>query len=261
MRAEYDPWAAYYDWIHQGLPGEAEFYILRALRRGGHTLELGCGTGRVCLPLAMSGGDVVGLDLSVGMLAECQEKRRLAGPLTGRLHLVQGDMRRFSFARRFHTIMMPYRTFMHLLTVQDQCECLTSVREHLASGGEFILNLWAARPSVTTEQVRKTSTRFRLAGQYPVPSEGLLLRHFHRVRIDEAAQRLDEDHRIEEVNLMGSVQRRRLLHLDRVWVTPREMEHLLCRCGFEVSAVYGDFEERQTTNDSTEMIWVAMRKN
>ena len=64
--AEFDAWARYYDLIHEGLPGEAEFFVGQAARLGGQTLELGCGTGRLAVAMAMSGADVVGLAASGG---------------------------------------------------------------------------------------------------------------------------------------------------------------------------------------------------
>ena len=81
--AEFDAWAEYYDIIHQGLSGEAEFYVGQAVRIGGRTLELGCGTGRIAIPMAMSGVAVTGLDRSDAMLAICREKLSAAGPLSG----------------------------------------------------------------------------------------------------------------------------------------------------------------------------------
>ena len=70
---EFDAWAKYYDLIHQGLDGEAEFYIGQAARARSRTLELGCGTGRICIPMAMSGCDVVGVFFGA-MVAKEPEK-------------------------------------------------------------------------------------------------------------------------------------------------------------------------------------------
>jgi hypothetical protein len=43
------------------------------------------------------------------------------------------------------------------------------------------------------------------------------------------------------------------------YIWPREMEHLLARCGFEIEDVYGGFDRRPLDEDSTEQIWVARR--
>ena len=77
--ADFDVWAAYYDLVHKGLPGEAEFYLGQAVKRGGPVLEVGCGTGRIAISMAMSGLDVTGIDNSAGMLALCREKMAAVG--------------------------------------------------------------------------------------------------------------------------------------------------------------------------------------
>ena len=58
---------ATYDLFHSG-SGDVPFYLDCARRFGGPILELGSGTGRVMIPLAEAGYEVVGLDLSPAML-------------------------------------------------------------------------------------------------------------------------------------------------------------------------------------------------
>ncbi|HNR30404.1 MAG TPA: class I SAM-dependent methyltransferase [Candidatus Hydrogenedentes bacterium] len=252
--SEYDAWAPFYDLIHEGLPGEAEFYVGQAVRIGGATLELGCGTGRLAIPMALSGVDVTGLDNSPAMLALCREKIRRFPRLSGSLELVEADMRAFTLERRFRFIAMAYRTFMQLLTPEDQCACLECVHRHLADDGVFILNLWAARPSRVV-----TAHEWSLAGEHHIPDTGERLVHYHRARYDEDRQLIIEEHRIEERDHYDRLLRESRLPLARAWVTPREMKHLVRRCGFDVEAVFGDFNCRPFRPEHTEMIWVLRR--
>ncbi len=255
--AEFDPWADYYDIIHRGLPGEAEYYVEESLRQGGETLELGCGTGRVCIPMAMSGVRVTGLDISAGMLAVCRRKVRLLKRLKGSLTLIQGDMSRFDLGRRFQFIAMPYRAFMHLLTPETQSDCLACVRRHLNPRGRFVLNLWAARPSaIVTARAANVNERLRRAGRYAAPWGESTLLHSHAARYDEFRQLILERHVIREVDSAGKTLRRDELSLTRAWLTPREMAHLVLRSGFEIEGLWGDFEGTPLDADSNEMIWV-----
>lgn len=253
--AEYDPWAPYYDLVHPGLPGEAEFYVGQAVRAGADTLELGAGTGRIALPMAMSGIHVTALDVSRAMLQVCREKLEQLGPLPGRVELVEADMRNFDLGRTFPLLVMAYRTFMHLLTVRDQEQSLAAVARHLDEDGRFMLNVWAARPS-RIAALQRVQAVWRLAGEWEVDGRGGRLRHFQRARYDEHRQWIREEHRLEEVGARGQVRRRELLPLTRAWQTPREMEHLLARCGFQMEACFGDFECARFQANSTEMVWV-----
>ena len=73
----YDGWADVYDSIYAYVREDIPFYVQEAARSGGPVLELGCGTGRVTLPIAESGVDIVGLDNSERMLEIARSKARL----------------------------------------------------------------------------------------------------------------------------------------------------------------------------------------
>lgn len=255
--AEFDSWAEVYDLIHQGVPGEAEFYIGQAVRIGGTTLEIGCGTGRIALPMAMSGLDVTGLDNSPAMLKRCREKEAaLGGEITGSIELVQADMRGFQLDRQFDFIAMPYRTFMHCLTPDDQHDCLAAVRRHLAPEGVFALNLWAARPSTIAPHLGASGGGLHTAGRYDWDDATLLL-HFCASRFDDFQQLLAEDHLLHWIEREGgAVIETRHMTLTRAWLTFREMQHLLDAAGFASKAVFGDFDCSPVSPQTREMIWV-----
>jgi SAM-dependent methyltransferase len=123
---------------------DVPFYVdlaRAAAARGERVLELGCGTGRVTLPIADAGAEVVGLDSSAAMLAIARRKRDDGNP-----RWVEADMRDFDLAERFGLVMIPFRSFLHLLTPADQRACLARVREHLLPGGRFALNFFNPDP-------------------------------------------------------------------------------------------------------------------
>lgn len=254
--AEFDGWAEFYDLIHRGLPGEAEFYVGQAVRRKVKVLELGCGAGRLAIPMAMSGVDVVGLDISKPMLDRCRESLDALGDIPGAVSLLQADMAEFAFRARFGVIIMAYRTFMHLLTPADQRRSLAIIREHLKPDGLFMLNVWAPRPSLIAPHTEQSGATPALAGRYPAPNRSNVLLHYCKSHYDEYRQRIDEDHLIQEVTKRGVVRREIRLSLVRAWTTFREMDNLARLCGFDVEAVFGDFDCNPFSETSTEMIWI-----
>lgn len=254
VSTEFDAWAGYYDLIHEGLPGEAEFYVGQAVRIGGNTLELGCGTGRIAIPMTMSGVDVTGIDNSSGMLAVCREKAEAVGPSEGSLSLLRNDMAEFSLDERFNFICMPYRTFMHLERPARQLSCLRCIRDHLKDDGVAIFNTWMPNSKVIGKPQAE-----RFVDEYPLDS-GATLRHYHRAEFDEFNQRMVEEHRLVEVDGSGRHVDSVTLPLIRVWTWPRELKHLIDRAGLAVEALFGDFDCTPFGGESTEMIWV-LRKN
>lgn len=129
--------AGLYDAIVQPGPCEA-FYCEEARRRGGPVLELACGTGRLTLPLARDGHDVVGLDASAAML---DLARRKASESRVRIAFLQGDMREFDVGRQFGLVVLSCNSLAHLTEVEDLRACLAAVARHLTPGGVFAFDV------------------------------------------------------------------------------------------------------------------------
>ena len=152
---------------------------------------------------------------------------------------------------------MAYRTFMHLLTPEDQRRCLQAVRRHLDRQGVFILNTWVPKPSVLVAAAGGPSAgRLRTVGRYPIAGTDVVVVHRQSATCDEFRQLLIEEHNIQEWDGQGKVVHEVTLPLVRAWVTPREMGNLVGLCGFDVEAVFGDFDCNPLTEKSDEMIWV-----
>ena len=101
-------------------------------------LELGCGTGRVSLPLARAGVDLVGIDRSDAMLGRAAARRRRTRS-AGRLQLVRGDIRALPFAAHaFETVVAPYGVLQSIVRERDLVATLTSVARVLAPGGRLV---------------------------------------------------------------------------------------------------------------------------
>ena len=115
-----------------------QFYIQQAREGGSRVLELGCGSGRLTIPVAQNGVDIMGADVSLPML---QSARAKAVTLGLKVPFVQADMRQFEFGARFSAILIPGNSLLHLVTSKDLWQCLASVRRHLAPGGKLVFDI------------------------------------------------------------------------------------------------------------------------
>jgi len=121
------------------------FYVelaKQAAANGEAVLELGCGTGRVTIPIAQAGVEIVGLDNAPAMLDVARRKAAAAGV---DVRWVTADMRSFRLEQRFGLVIIPFRSFLHLLTDADQLACLARVHEHLLPGGRLALNFFVQK--------------------------------------------------------------------------------------------------------------------
>src|SRR5215471_20798239 len=100
---------------------DVRFYVDEAVAAQGMVLEIGCGTGRVLLPTARAGVEIVGLDASPAMLAICGDRiAREPADVRARVTLIEGDMRAFDLEARFALVTIPFRPFQHLVSADDQ---------------------------------------------------------------------------------------------------------------------------------------------
>lgn len=108
------------------------FYAALAQETGGPVLEIACGTGRVCIPIARLGFQVTGVDIVPGMLQQARSKS--AGLL---IRWVHGDARTFELGEQFRLIYLTGNAFQAFLTRADQEALLSRVRAHLHDEGLF----------------------------------------------------------------------------------------------------------------------------
>jgi SAM-dependent methyltransferase len=142
--AKTDPWAAtaeFYDLDLEGVEDDVAMYRELTTRHGGAVLELGCGTGRVAVPLAEAGLDVTGVDLSAGMLAVAKKR---AGKST--LKCVEGDMRAVRLRRTFGSVLIPFGGLQHMETPVDVVAAMLTVAAHLDEDGMAIVDIEAPHP-------------------------------------------------------------------------------------------------------------------
>jgi SAM-dependent methyltransferase len=141
------------------------FWLDLASRQSGPVLELGCGTGRVLIPLAQSGHAVVGLDRDAEMLALLKSYLSLA--LRQQVMIIQADFTRFHLGQLFGLILMPCNTYSTLAVVERQA-VLACVRKHLSPDGTFAVSL----PNPDWLRGLAASSPVELEEVFPHPLDG-----------------------------------------------------------------------------------------
>jgi SAM-dependent methyltransferase len=231
--SSYDPIARLYDPWSTGVIEDISFYVEEALASGSPVVELGVGTGRIAIPTAAAGIDVIGVDSSAGMLAVCAERGRDAG-LAARLDLRLGDLRRPPVDERVELVACPFRAYLHLASDEERLEALAAARGLLRPGGRLIFDVF--RPS--QEDVDETN------GRWIEREPG----------IDERA-----DWDLDRQTLTLSVRRAdEQSTMTLWWLEPERWNALLAEAGFEVDACYGWFD-RTPYAGGEDTVWIAHR--
>lgn len=247
----WDTYAPFYDWENAQTLGRRDvpFWQRVASRAGGRVLELGCGTGRVSIPLAKAGVEIVGVDRSAPMLEQARKRIRAGGSKgPPRVRLVRADIRALPFGDgSFPTVIAPYGILQSLTRPRDLTAALASVARVVAHGGTFGIDLVPDVP-----KWREYSNRVQLRGRAGRAHLTLVesvrqdpkrrLTTFQQTFVERRGERTEE-HQFELTFRTLSV---------------AEMTRQLERAGFAVDAVLGDYRGRPW--DDRAEVWIILAR-
>ncbi|HEY57097.1 MAG TPA: class I SAM-dependent methyltransferase [Anaerolineae bacterium] len=237
---------ALYDAIHRDYDEDLPFWRRLAYEAKGPVLEMGCGTGRVLLPLLQEGLDIWGVDYDVRMLGYL--RRKALPDQRPRLRLICADLREMPLAPSFALMIAPCNT---LATLEP-----------------------AARRQVLRQAARLLRSQGRLAFSLPnphwvarLPREGesepeALLEHPETglpVQVSSAWRRADDRWEVlwhfDHLWPDGMVERR-TVRLPHYLVPLSQQQAEFAAADLEVEACYGSFEAQPWDEDSLYVIWV-----
>ena len=237
---------------------DVAFYVDLATASKGPVLEVGCGSGRILLPTARKGIRIDGLDSSSAMLERCATKLEEETSETRSLvTLHQGDASDFNLDERYALITAPFRVVQHLISLDEQLGFLESAARHLVSGGRLAFDVFNPNFAalVTADGVEREDTP-----PTPLP-DGRLFRRTARVK---RVRKVDQVSEIEltyySVNENGEDTRVFVHAFDMRWYLRNELVLLVERGGFEIEKIYGDLDRSPLTDDSPDIIVVAVRR-
>ncbi|MGD9704944.1 MAG: class I SAM-dependent methyltransferase [Acidimicrobiia bacterium] len=226
----------YDDWYADLTDASATVARLGRLAGAGPVLELGVGTGRIAVPLAVATGvPVFGVDASEQMLARLSAK-----PGGDLVTAVLGDMTGTGLpAGSFTLVYVTYNTFFSILTDADQRLCCTAVASRLAPGGRFVIEAFV--PVEPPQQGSVVELRSMAVDRVVLS-----------VSIHDAASQRAEGHLIELTEGNGVRLRPWSIH----YSTPEQLDVMAAEAGLELeSRVAGwhdePFDEASTHHVST----------
>ncbi|MEK7861823.1 MAG: class I SAM-dependent methyltransferase, partial [Chloroflexota bacterium] len=207
------------------------------------------GTGRVAIPIAKDGYEVVGVDRSKAMLARAARHAKTA---RAKLTLVEADMRSFSLERTFPLVTIPFNTFL-LLTPEERWACLARCREHLTPNGRLAIDVFQPDPN----RVAGVDGAVREEWRRGDPATGHTVTKFSSTRadVDASTFRWWYDEELEG-GAIRRVSREATLH----FLYRREAELLFPAAGLEIDTLHGDHEGGAVTGTSPKLLLVLRRK-
>jgi SAM-dependent methyltransferase len=234
--------ARFYD-SNPGMPQDLPFYTARIRSRTQSILELGCGTGRVLLPLSGVCGFIQGIDLSEAMISLCREKLAQAGLPETRARADIADITSVKLGRRFDLIIAPFRVLQNLETEEQAKGLFEVIRSHLMPDGSGILNTF--KPFGNREAIIEAWATPVEDVEWEVPYEGGTL------SCSCLRRRIDTERMIIYPELIYRVRRGgELVHEARLPIAmrcywPEQLEQLVEAEGFLVKRKWGGYQGQE----------------
>lgn len=253
LPTEMDRIARFFDDEYADYDEDLELLEAYAGRAGGPLLELGCGTGRALIPLAEAGYAITGVESSHAMLALAQQKVEWGG--LGRLaRLVEGDFTEAALGGPYGFAFALMNTFLHLPDTNAQLDALRHWRNALMPRGLLLIDVF--NPDVALLAAMDGRLEWDKSWEQVDPP-GQVMKFVTRVA-DPAEQVVTVNHIYDEIAGDGAL-RRTVAAFDLRYLWRFEAELLLDKAGYQLEAVYGDWQMGDYGSDSERMILVARK--
>lgn len=249
----YEKIAHYYDLTHADLKADIPFVRALGVEARGPVLELGCGSGRLLLPLARAGVPVTGVDNSPAMLQRVRQKLAAEpSAVRQRVTLVEADMTAFDLPHRFGLILLSYNTLMHLPPAKMK-QALRMAGQHLLPAGRVYIDLsnpldLAQTPGdhlLTLERV------------FSDPDTGDVVLQCASNLLDLERQKLQVTWIYDATPPAGGGVQRLVTQVDFYYLYPHEMELLLSEAGLKLVALYSSYDRAPFTEEGERMLVIA----
>lgn len=206
----------------------------------GTALELGCGSGRLLLPLRDDGYLIEGLDNAPEMLELCRQK-----PGGEDVILHQAGMEDFDTGATYGAITIPAFT-LQLIPFETVPEVLANIRQHLHPDGGLYFTTFIPWAEMTG--VLEPDTWF--TDQKATMDDGNKARCKTRFQIQRLSQQLCREHQYKILSPKGKVLESSESSQELTWFWPRELTMILHHAGFTIEKLITDFNaEADFDND------------
>lgn len=250
----YDKIAHYYDLTHADLTEDIDYILKLVGKTAVSLIELGCGSGRLLLPLARAGHHVTGIDNSAAMLARAQE-RLAAEPeaVQQRVSLIEADMTRFQTTTPpFTWAILPYNTFMHLDSAQMSM-ALKQIARILGENGRLLIDLINPTALANTANDHLLT----LENSFTDPQTGHLVVQQSSSHLDETEQTLHITWLYDASPPAGGPVQRIIAQAAYHYRYPHQLELLLHDAGFSLLTLTGDYAGSPYNEESDRLLLLA----
>jgi len=206
-------------------------------------LELCCGTGRLTLPIAKDGYNIVGVDITLSMLEKARKKASEDGL---EVEFIEADIRTLELTEKFDLIFIPFNSIHHLYQNKDLFQAFNVVKKHLKENGLFLLDCF--NPNI--QYIVESEKEEKKIAEY-ITEDGRNVEIKQKMQYESKTQinRIEWHYYINDK--FDSIQ-----NLDMRLYFPQELDSYLKQHGFAIIQKFGNFKEQEFNDSSEKQIFV-----
>lgn len=238
---------------------DIDFFLSYAKKTTGKILDAGCGTGRILIPIAKLGKEIVGIDNSEHMLKICENKIKKEIKSKNIITLIKASMTNFKIDKKFSLVIIPFGPFNYLINTSEQINCLTCINRHLESKGILVFDVWYPN----NYELLKSEHGYHVVKNQPyfkMPDGRKVQWGIKNVSVDYNKQLIYEE-MYYNINHPDGKREKLIYPCAMRYYHRYEIEHLLSLTGFRINKVYSDFKKNEFGNTyPSELIVEATKK-
>ncbi len=242
-----------YDLLYSDITEDINMYI-NLLKGQKSILEFGAGTGRVTIPLAKKGHLIDAVDLSKDMLEKLKVKVENDKYLKEHIKPILGNMCGYISNKEYDAILIPLTSFNYLLTVNEQEQCLVSVRESLSKNGFAIIELLSQNTFLDTNQ----SGGFVFIKRIPI-NDNSYYDYYRCTKLDIKRRKIYQ-RRLFKYYINNQCISEEELEWKNRFVTIEDFKQLAEKAGLHIEKIYGNCK-LDSYNEDSEDVFIILRKD
>lgn len=243
--------AEFYDELLEGELDDLPFWKTLLTTHPGSALEVGCGTGRVLLPLLQAGHRVDGMDSSRRMIGLLQSKVADADlEVDARVQL----MEELDMGKAYDLIFIPGFSLQMVDSRELVIESLRRFREHLNPNGKLAISIFF--PWEELEEDEPGDWQLRKKVKRP---DGTRLLCHQTTIINPEDQSLVVENRYRLLNKDRKLLNEEFRDNRLLWFYPHEFHLLLEEGGFELLDTFSDFQDEPMDERTPHAVFFARK--
>ena len=223
---------------------DIDFFLGYAKETAGKILDLGCGTGRILIPVAKLGKKIIGIDSSDNMLEICKNKiNKELGPKASNVTLIKADITNFELDEKFSLIIIPFGPFNYLINTSEQINCLNCINKHLDTNKILVFDVWYPN----NHELMKSEHGYHVVKNQPyftMPDGRKVQWGIKNISVDYNKQLIFEE-MYYNIKYPDGRKEKLLYPASMRYFHRYEIEHLLSLTGFGINKLYGDFNKKE----------------